>query len=47
MNFEYRYSEGDPQQGSHRKPHIPFDKIVEGGVLQYEMGPEPGALWKN
>ena len=29
------------------KPQIPFHKIVEGGVLQYEMGPEPGALWKK
>jgi putative alpha-1,2-mannosidase len=27
------------------KPQFPFKKIIEGGVLQYEMGPEPGSLW--
>ncbi len=27
------------------KPWIPFKDIVKGGVLRYEMGPKPGALW--
>ena len=27
------------------KPLISFKNIVKGGVLRYEMGPKPGALW--
>jgi predicted alpha-1,2-mannosidase len=30
-----------------KEPWIPFGDIVRGGVLRYEMGPEPSALWTN